>query len=661
MKEEIRNKLKKLLNVTVTAATCSMLLITGGVGELPKQKNSDTMLTASAESISFKCQLPPEDYDQERTGIAKGKVIDITYYSSACKKERTAKVYLPPNYSPENTYATTYILHGIDGNSSHWFAGWGGRANIILDNLIADGKITPQIVVSPNTNAEGEGISDGYGNFTNDLIKCLVPYIEQNYSVYTDSSHRALCGFSMGGGQTFNIALRNLDVFPYVCAISAAPNTAGTSTLFPDGGKEANEKLKAFLISCGTSDFLFSFGANVHNYCEKNNIAHEYFLIDKGGHDFGVWKPALWNFLQMCEEAGLTSGTNEKIEPISAFDTIEAENYNAQSGVQVEDCSDGGKNVGYIENGDYIMFRNVDFADGAKSFTARIAGFKSGGTIELYLDSMNGNPVAECTARGTGNFQEWVDAAANINTITGTHNLYLKFTGGDGYLLNVNNFKFGKDSVSLNGTRIKNLNVLDSENIGDWSIAYDFNKDSKLFGDRTLTCTDIPEELTGAEYIRTACDSKLILSQLAEFTAAEDSTVYVAMDSRVTDPQPSWLNDWTKTSQFLTTVDSQNNTLKLEIHNKNVKSGEKVILGTNGGSNESVNYVVFVVESTVEVKGDVNMDGKFDIADVVLLQKLLLTAPDVKLANWKAADLCEDDRLDVFDLCLMKRMLIENR
>ena len=105
MKEEIGNKLKKLLNVTVTAATCSMLLITGGVGELPKQKNSDTMLTASAESISFKCQLPPEDYDQERTGIAKGKVIDITYYSSACKKERTAKVYLPPNYSPENTYA----------------------------------------------------------------------------------------------------------------------------------------------------------------------------------------------------------------------------------------------------------------------------------------------------------------------------------------------------------------------------------------------------------------------------------------------------------------------------------------------------------------------------------------------------------------------------
>ena len=76
---------------------------------------------------------------------------------------------------------------------------------------------------------------------------------------------------------------------------------------------------------------------------------------------------------------------------------------------------------------------------------------------------------------------------------------------------------------------------------------------------------------------------------------------------------------------------------------------------------ESVNYVVFAKEGTVAIQGDVNMDGKFDIADVVLVQKWLLAVPDTKLANWKAADLCEDDKLNVFDLCLMKRMLIENR
>ena len=131
-----------------------------------------------------------------------------------------------------------YILHGIDGNSSHWMAGWGGRANIMLDNLIADGKIQPMIVVSPNTNATGNGISDGYENFTKDLVENLVPYIDANYPTYGDSSHRALAGLSMGGGQTFNIGLTNLDVFEYLCPISSAPNTKGNNVLFPNGGEK---------------------------------------------------------------------------------------------------------------------------------------------------------------------------------------------------------------------------------------------------------------------------------------------------------------------------------------------------------------------------------------------------------------------------------------
>ena len=108
----------------------------------------------------------------------------------------------------------------------------------MLDNLIADGKIQPMIVVSPNTNATGNGISDGYENFTKDLVENLVPYIDANYPTYGDSSHRALAGLSMGGGQTFNIGLTNLDVFEYLCPISSAPNTKGNNVLFPDGGEE---------------------------------------------------------------------------------------------------------------------------------------------------------------------------------------------------------------------------------------------------------------------------------------------------------------------------------------------------------------------------------------------------------------------------------------
>jgi hypothetical protein len=129
-----------------------------------------------------------------------------------------------------------------------------------------------------------------------------------------------------------------------------------------------------------------------------------------------------------------------EIKTISAFETIEAEDFDEQSGVRTETCSDGGQNVGYIENGDYIMFRNVDFSDGAHSLTARVAG--SACTVELYLDGLSGSPVAACTVEGTGNWQEWTDASFNIPTITGTHTLYLKFTGGDGYLMNLNYFVF---------------------------------------------------------------------------------------------------------------------------------------------------------------------------------------------------------------------------
>ena len=133
-------------------------------------------------------------------------------------------------------------------------------------------------------------------------------------------------------------------------------------------------------------------------------------------------------------------------------------------------------------------------------------------------------------------------------------------------------------------------------------------------------------------------------------------TLMVAIDTRIV-TLPEWLNDWTDTNTSIST----SNDLTMKVYSKAMKSGEKITLETDGGLVESVNYVVFAKEGIVAIQGDVNMDGEFDIFDVVLVKKWLLAVPDTKLANWKAADLCEDDKLNVFDLCLMKRMLIENR
>ena len=258
--------------------------------------------------------LPPTGFDQVQSSISHGQVNSFNYQSTATNSQRRALIYLPPGYSTSNKYSVMYLLHGIGGSENDWTSG-GGNANVIADNLIAAGKIKPSIIVMPNCNASGTGISDGYENFTNDLINCLIPYVESHYSVYTDRLHRAISGLSMGGGQSFNIGLPHLNLFPYIGAYSAAPNTYSNSRLFPDGGTAAKQQLKLLFISYGTADSLISFGTGVHNYCDSNGIPNTYWTIQGRGHDWTVWKPSLWNFLQMADAVGYTDSTTPTPTP----------------------------------------------------------------------------------------------------------------------------------------------------------------------------------------------------------------------------------------------------------------------------------------------------------------------------------------------------------
>ena len=303
----------------------------------------------------------------------------------------------------------------------------------------------------------------------------------------------------------------------------------------------------------------------------------------------------------------------------------------------------------------------VKTACDSKMFDEDLCTFTAGADTSIYV------AVDE---RVVPVLPEWLSSWTKTeDTLTATSNLtfvlYKKnFKSGEKVTLgknggngnNTNYLIFAKNiEVVLNGKLIKNLQVFDSENAIDWSIQSDFSNNTKLFGDRDLTYTSIPSILEGAEYVRTACDSKLFTADLAEMTAGADMTLMVAIDTRV-NPLPAWLNSWTDTNTSIST----SNDLTMKVYSKSMKSGEKITLGTDGGLVESVNYVVFAKEGTVAIKGDVNMDGKFNIADVMLVQKWLLAVPDTKLANWKAADLREDDRLDVFDLCMMKRELLSN-
>jgi len=259
-------------------------------------------LTTFAQDI---IQPATTGFDIVRDNIPHGKIDSISYLSSTVGNDRRVLVYTPPGYSKNKKYPVLYLLHGIGGDEKEWFNG--GKPHIILDNLYADGKIEPMIVVLPNGRAMKDDRATGnvmapdkvqaFATFEKDLLTDLIPFIEKNYSVLTDREHRAIAGLSMGGGQSLNFGLGNLDRFAWVGGFSSAPNTKTPEILVPDIDA-ARTKIKLLYMSCGASDRLITFSKRLHDYLAKNELPHIYF-IEPGGHDFKVWKNGLYMFSQL--------------------------------------------------------------------------------------------------------------------------------------------------------------------------------------------------------------------------------------------------------------------------------------------------------------------------------------------------------------------------
>lgn len=248
----------------------------------------------------------PEGYDTYRAEIPHGVVDTMTYTSVTVGTTRNTLIYTPPGYSKQNKYKVLYLLHGIGGDENEWLNG--GHPEVILDNLYAEGKVEPMIVVMPNGRAmkddsPGENIFapdkvEAFATFEKDLLNDLIPFIEQEFSVIADREHRAIAGLSMGGGQSLNFGLGNLDVFSSVGGFSSAPNTKPPEELVTDPEK-AKEMLNVLWISCGDKDNLSRISAGVHDYLEKQDVPHIYKVVPGGGHDFNVWKDGLYYFSQV--------------------------------------------------------------------------------------------------------------------------------------------------------------------------------------------------------------------------------------------------------------------------------------------------------------------------------------------------------------------------
>ncbi len=244
---------------------------------------------------------PPEGIDAQKD-VPHGKLEMIEYDSQSVGTTRKMQVYTPPGYSPEQKYPVLYLLHGIGGDETEWqrFA----KPNLLLDNLIAEGKAAPMIVVMPNGRAQKNDRAEGnvfaaapaFAAFEQDLLNDVIPTIESRYSVQADPEHRALAGLSMGGGQALNFGLAHLDTFAWIGGFSSAPNTKPPVELVPDPTAAA-EKLRLLWIACGNKDNLIGISQGVHAYLKEHNVPHVWH-IDGNAHDPTEWRNNLYLFAQ---------------------------------------------------------------------------------------------------------------------------------------------------------------------------------------------------------------------------------------------------------------------------------------------------------------------------------------------------------------------------
>ena len=247
----------------------------------------------------------PRGFDISRKDIAHGSIDTVEYESKTVGVKRKTMIYTPPGYSKNEKYPVLYLLHGIGGDEKEWYDN--GHPEIIMDNLYAGKKIEPMIVVLPNGRAMKDSRAIGnifdpdkvqaFADFEKDLLYDLIPFIEKNYPVKNDRKYRAIAGLSMGGGQSLNFGLGNLDKFAWIGGFSSAPNTNVPEILVPDP-ENAKKKLELLWISCGDNDDLISISQRTHKYLKLKEIPH-IFYIEAGVHDFNVWKNDLYMFSQL--------------------------------------------------------------------------------------------------------------------------------------------------------------------------------------------------------------------------------------------------------------------------------------------------------------------------------------------------------------------------
>jgi len=234
---------------------------------------------------------PPLPHDFQ--DVPHGTVHQHTYRSKALGRLRELVVYTPPSYDKQTDarFPTLYLQHGMGDNQATWVVH--GKAHWILDNLMAQGKARPMVVVMMDGHASAgrgmAGFQNNTADFERDLLEDVMPFVEANYRVKNEAASRAIAGLSMGGGQSLTIGLNHPDRFAWVAGFSSAVPAREAIAGFLNDPAGANAKLKLLWIGIGKDDFLLKQNEGFIATLKEKDIRHEWHLTD-GSHSWPVWR-----------------------------------------------------------------------------------------------------------------------------------------------------------------------------------------------------------------------------------------------------------------------------------------------------------------------------------------------------------------------------------
>jgi len=253
----------------------------------------------------------PSSLPWELNDVPHGEIHHHFYKSAVAGDDRDYYVYTPPGYDPaaKKTYPVLYLLHGFSDDASAWTAV--GRANVILDNLIALGKAKPMIVVMPLGYGTLEFVNLGWNawdhtelrdrnfkKFSAALLTEVMPQVENEYRITKDRNARAIAGLSMGGSESLLTGLNNLDKFSWVGAFSSGGIPDDFAKDFPALDAGANQQLHLLWIACGTEDHLITINRNLRAWLKTKDVKMTE-IETPGMHTWMVWRRNLAEFAQL--------------------------------------------------------------------------------------------------------------------------------------------------------------------------------------------------------------------------------------------------------------------------------------------------------------------------------------------------------------------------